>query len=268
MNYQLIALDLDGTLCNDDKQITPITKQVLLRAQQKGIRVALASARPAPGLIRERKALELDRYHGILISYNGAHIVDAADGSLLYRQNMDPAQVTAMLTHLKDFPVAVMADDGESYYVTDPTAYKVEYERAYIGIPFTVVADMAEAVTFPVAKLLIVAPGEILDRYTAAITAPFSEIFDFFRVGDFYLEIAMKGFSKATGLAELCQKLDIPREAVIAFGDSANDAAMLNFAGTGVAMANAEPAAKKAADTITRYTNNEDGVGRMLMELL
>ncbi|MEG2642426.1 MAG: HAD hydrolase family protein, partial [Eubacterium sp.] len=66
MNYQLIALDLDGTLCNDDKQITPITKQVLLRAQQKGIRVALASARPAPGLIRERKALELDRYHGIL----------------------------------------------------------------------------------------------------------------------------------------------------------------------------------------------------------
>lgn len=152
MNYQLIALDLDGTLNNDERQITPITKQVLLRVQQKGIRVALASARPAPGLSRERKVLELDRYHGILISYNGAQIVDAADNSLLYSRNMDPEAVTSVLTHLKDFPVAVMVDDGKSYYVTDPEAYKVEFERSNIGIPFTVVADMAEAVTFPVPK--------------------------------------------------------------------------------------------------------------------
>lgn len=268
MNYQLIALDLDGTLNNDERQITPITKQVLLRAQQKGIRVALASARPAPGLSREREVLELDRYHGILISYNGARIVNAADNSLLYSRNIDPEAVTAMLTHLKDFPVAVMVDDGKSYYVTDPEAYKVEFERSNIGIPFTVVADMAEAVTFPVPKVLVVAPGKILDQYTPEIAAPFSETFDFFRVGDFYLEIAIKGFSKATGLAELCRQLNIPREAVIAFGDSANDAAMLSYAGMGVAMANGEAAVKKTADTITRYTNNEDGVGRMLMEVL
>ena len=70
MKYKLIAMDLDGTLLNDQKIITEKTKAALMAAQEKGIRLALASARPSPGLFRERDALCMQNFNGILMSYN------------------------------------------------------------------------------------------------------------------------------------------------------------------------------------------------------
>ena len=84
----------------------------------------------------------------------------------------------------------------------------------------------------------------------------------------FYLEIVIKNLSKADGLAILSGQLAIPREQIIAFGDSANDIAMLEYAGLGVAMANAGEAVKKAADAVTSCTNDEEGVARFLEEVI
>ena len=80
MNCKLIAMDLDGTLNNDEKRITEKTKAALMDAQKRGIRLALASARPSPGLFKERDILRLQDFGGILMSYNGGRIVDAATG--------------------------------------------------------------------------------------------------------------------------------------------------------------------------------------------
>lgn len=80
MNYKLIAMDLDGTLNNDEKRITEKTLCALMAAQKQGIRLALASARPSPGLYKESNILHLPEYGGILMSYNGGRIVDAGNG--------------------------------------------------------------------------------------------------------------------------------------------------------------------------------------------
>jgi len=266
--YRLIALDLDGTLNNNQKQIAPGTREFLKSLQQQGTTIALASARPTPGLSRERSCLDLDLYHGCLISHNGARILDAASNRLLFQKNMDPADVTAMLTHLAQFPVSVMVDDGSCYYTNNPGGYKVEFERKNIGIPLKAVDDMAAAVHFPTAKILVVAPEEVLSPLIPEITGPFRDTFDFFHVDGFYLEIVIKNLSKADGLAILSEQLAIPREQIIAFGDSANDIAMLEYAGLGVAMANAGEAVKKAADAVTSCTNDEEGVTRFLEEVI
>ena len=71
MNYKLIAMDLDGTLNNDQKTIDPPTRDALLAAQAAGDRLLLASARPLPGLYKERDLLDLTRHHGLLMAYNG-----------------------------------------------------------------------------------------------------------------------------------------------------------------------------------------------------
>ena len=92
MDYKLIAMDLDGTLNNDQKIITEKTKAALMAAQKRGIRLALASARPSPGLFKERDVLRLQDYNGILMSYNGGRIVDAATGKVLFETSMDLAQ--------------------------------------------------------------------------------------------------------------------------------------------------------------------------------
>ena len=89
MDCSLIAMDLDGTLNNDSKRITSKTFQALFRAQEQGIRLALASARPSPGLFKERDILRLQEYGGILMSYNGGRIVDAATGKALFETAME-----------------------------------------------------------------------------------------------------------------------------------------------------------------------------------
>ena len=78
--YKMIALDLDGTLNNDEKKITDKTREALLAVQQHGVTVVLASGRQAPGLSREADALDLKDYHGLLLSYNGGRIQDATFG--------------------------------------------------------------------------------------------------------------------------------------------------------------------------------------------
>ena len=112
MNYKLIAMDLDGTLVNDDKVITPRTREALMAAQRRGIRLALASARPSPGLFKERDALRMQEYDGVLMSYNGGRIVRASDGKVLFQTTMDIQQARDMLRRLESLPVVPILDDG------------------------------------------------------------------------------------------------------------------------------------------------------------
>lgn len=87
MKYKLIALDLDGTLNTDEKTVTPKTRDALLAAQRQGITVALCSARPVPGLYKEMRILEMEKYHGMLIAYNGGKILRADDKTVLHQQS-------------------------------------------------------------------------------------------------------------------------------------------------------------------------------------
>ena len=107
MKFKLIALDLDGTLNNSQKHITEKTLSALVQAQQQGIRLALASARPSPGLFKERDILQLQQYGGILMSYNGGRIVDAATGATLFETAMDIVQTKQVLRQLEALPVTV-----------------------------------------------------------------------------------------------------------------------------------------------------------------
>ena len=99
--YKMIALDLDGTLNNDEKKITDKTREALLAVQQHGVMVVLASGRQAPGLLREADALDLKDYHGLLLSYNGGQIKDATTGEILYSQAIDRETALRFLRHLE-----------------------------------------------------------------------------------------------------------------------------------------------------------------------
>ena len=128
MRYKLIAMDLDGTLNNDRKQIDPPTREALMRAQQRGVRLLLASARPLPGLYRDRDVLRLTEYGGLLMAYNGGMIADAATGAVLCATAMAVADARQVLRLLEDLPVTPILDDGARFYVTDRRGYKVDYE--------------------------------------------------------------------------------------------------------------------------------------------
>ena len=267
MDYRLIAMDLDGTLTNDQKIITPKTREALMEAQNRGIRLALASARPSPGLFRERDELRLQDHGGILMSYNGGRIVDAATGQVLFETAMDQEQTRWVLRQLEKLPVTPILDDGVQFYVTDKTAYKVDYECRNNNMTCREVENLAGFLHFAPIKILMSAQPEEIGQIQQQIAAFLPENLTVVQTAAFYLEVIPAVINKGQGIRDICGVLGICPEQVITFGDAQNDIPMLRAAGMGVAMGNATDAVKEAADMVT-LSNNEDGIAAALEKLL
>ena len=267
MEYQLIAMDLDGTLNNDQKIITEKTKTALMAAQERGIRLALASARPSPGLFKERDILRLQDYQGILMSYNGGRIVDAATGKVLFETSMDLDQTKQVLRRLEELPVTPILDDGVQFNVADKNGYKVDYECKNNQMTCTEVGNLADFLTFAPIKILMSVQPEELPQVQQQIAAFLPEDLTVVQTAAFYLEVIPKIINKGQGIRDICTVLGIAPAQVISFGDAANDIPMLREAGMGVAMGNAADAVKAAADMVT-LSNNDDGIAAALEKLL
>ena len=258
MNVQIIALDIDGTLTDDRKNISNLTLEALIEAEKKGIRLVLASARPAPGLFSIRDQLKMEQFGGILMSYNGGRITDCS-GNTFYEISMDITTTRRILRFLEELPVTVIVDDGKMFYVTDKNGYKVEYECKNNQMQCTEVGNLADSLTFsPIKILLAVDPMKIYE-VQEQIRNFLPEDLTVVRTAAFYLEIFPRRINKGQGLCDICRILKIDVRNSIAFGDSENDIPMLKAAGIGIAMKNSEMDVKKASDMST-LSNNEDGI--------
>lgn len=263
MSYKMIVLDIDGTLTNSKKEITPRTKDILKKAQDQGIILTLASGRPIIGLRKFSHELELDSHHGLLIAYNGGRVVDAQTDQLLYEKLIPLNQAITLLKHFEQFPVNPMVTDDSYLYVPDINGYKVDYEKSINGLPVKEVGCLSKVLNFSPVKILLSAPDDILSSIMDEIRRPYEEEYSFINSEPFFLECNMKGISKGSSLARICNQMQIKPEEVIAFGDAPNDLSAIKFAGLGVAMGNACQELKEIADEIT-LTNNEDGVAAVL----
>ena len=90
MKYKLLVLDVDGTLLNNERQISKRNLSALLKVQQAGVRIVLASGRPTYGILHLAKALELGNYGGFVISYNGCQIIKAENGEIVFERRINP----------------------------------------------------------------------------------------------------------------------------------------------------------------------------------
>lgn len=267
MDYRLIAMDLDGTLNNDEKRITTKTLEALMAAQAQGIRLALASARPSPGLYKERDILGLREHGGILMSYNGGRIVDAATGNVLFETAMDMEETRQVLRFLETLPVTPILDDGKQFFVTDSNGYKVDYECRNNGMVCSEVGNLADFLSFAPIKILMSVQPERLKAVQDCIGGFLPPELTVVQTAPFYLEVIPRSINKGQGLRAICGALGISTEQTLAFGDAENDIPMLRAAGVGVAMGNAARSVQDAADMVTR-SNNDDGIAAALERLL
>lgn len=267
MKYRLIAMDLDGTLNNDSKAVDPPTREAILAAQRRGVRVLLASARPLPGLYRERDLLDLPAWHGLLMAYNGGTIVDAATGGVLSATTMDMEDARRVLRALEALPVTPILDDGKVFYVTDRNGYMVGYECANNRMNCVETPNLADFLRFAPCKILMSVQPEAIRAVQRQIARQLPPALTVVQTAPFYLEVIPAAINKGVGLCAACDAIGIDVGEAIAFGDSENDIEMLRTAGVGVAMGNADQAVRDAADMVT-LSNNENGIAAALAKLL
>ena len=259
MSKKVLVLDIDGTLTNSRKEITPATKRAVQEVLKQGHKVILASGRPTPGTRRYERELELGRFHGYLLGYNGAEIVDCRTGRTMQQYLLPLSVVPQVYAFTKEWGLGLMtysADQIISAY--EPDEY-VLLESQVNQMPLRVVENFTEYVNFDIHKCLITTPPEKAQGYVTALKTLLGETVSVYRSEAFYIEIMPQNVDKATSLHRMLTSMGIGREDTICCGDSFNDIPMVQYAGVGVAMGNAKQALKDVADYITD-TNDRDGL--------
>lgn len=270
--YKLLVLDLDGTLTNSKKEITPHTLQVLLKAQQQGLRIILASGRPVFGIAPLADQLHLAEYDGYVLAYNGGQIVRWSDHKVISQQMLDPEvlpyiyECSKRQIPGKDGKIAtfqVLSYRGDKVFTENPGDQYVNYECWLNRIPCDKVDNFLEAVDCLLPKCLIVGDPEPLHVLELEMAEHLRGKNDVYRSEAFFLEIVPLGIDKAKRLSIILEHLGIDKSEMICCGDGYNDQSMIEYAGLGVAMANAKPEVKAVADYIT-LSNEEDGVAAVV----
>ncbi len=261
MSYEIITLDLDGTLTNSEKKITPPTKNALIEIQKAGKQVILASGRPTTGVLPLAKELELDRFGGYVLSFNGGRIMNCKTGEIIY-QKVLPADVLLPITEAsRSYPVDILTYDMEHIYCIQAEETPNEYtmlESRINSIPVVPVNDFS-GISFPVNKILISGEPEYTEELETLLKKQFRSRLNIYRSEPFFLEIMPANIDKAYSLQKLLNNIGRSANEMICCGDGFNDLTMLEFAGLGVAMANAQPILLERADFITK-SNDEDGI--------
>lgn len=272
---KVIILDVDGTLTNSEKVITKKTKDALMKVQEQGAILILASGRPTSGLRDFAKELKMDENHGLLVSFNGSKVVDCETNKVLFNETMTVEEGQAVLEHMKKFKVKPMIDKDDYMYVND--VYDCYIDNG--GKPFNIIKyesrggkfklcemdDLAAFADYPLNKILTAGDPEYLKEHYKEMMEPFKDTLSCMFTAPFYFEFTAKGIDKAKALDTVLIPIGYKREEMIAFGDGHNDASMVKYAGIGVAMENAVADLKAIADEVT-LSNEEDGIAYTLSQ--
>ena len=261
---KLVAIDLDGTLLDNDCKIAPKTKEAIRRVREKGIAVTLATGRMFYSTRPYAHDLGLNMP---LVTYQGALVKVSGSGEVLYQRTVDAdlAQQVVALAKEKGVSVNFYVDD---YVLVDKlTAECDTYSRKY-NARFREVGDLRKFSHLSPLKLLIIDYNEAaLNALEAECKRIFGSTLHITKSMPEYLEFMHPEATKAAGLEAVVRHLGIKSEEVMAIGDSWNDLEMLEYAGFAVVMGNAKDAIKEKADYVT-CSNEDNGVAEALELLL
>ncbi|MDF8375372.1 sugar-phosphatase [Weissella paramesenteroides] len=261
MGIKLITIDIDDTLVNSEKQITPRVKQALQTATNQGVKVVLATGRPLSGVQDYLTQLHLaNQSDQFAITYNGS-VVQTTAGEQLGGHELS-------LADYKKFKA--IAEKYNSYIQVESLSYAItantmvnrfangENNMVRMPLKFQPVSDMTTDEHY--VKFMFIDEAEKIDELAEHMPQELKDEYYIVKSTPNFLEVMHKQSTKGNGLQLLADKLGIDMSETMALGDQHNDLTMIAASGIGVAMANAVPEVKAMADVMTT-SQNEDGVG-------
>lgn len=267
--YNMVAVDLDGTLVKNDKTISRTTKKVFIELQKRGVRLILASGRCVLGISQVAKQLELGRYGGYMLAFNGGRIIDASNNKTMFSNEIAVDLYSRIFEIRNEYNLDILSYNKEQNCLISNNILNkfAELDSKINNMKLIEVKDFENYVTYKEPKFLMLGEPDKLEKIEAPIRNKLKDSLEVYRSEPCFIEILPKGIDKGSSLAWLCKYLDSSMSELLAIGDSYNDINMIRLAGCGVAMDNAVKKLKAVSDYVTN-SNEEDGAARAVERII
>jgi Cof subfamily protein (haloacid dehalogenase superfamily) len=270
--FAVAAVDIDDTLVGPDGVVSSANAAALARLVAAGTRVVLASGRSHANMLPFHRMLGLPP--GPIISSQGAVVQESDTGAVRFAHAMAPDDVAAVTRHGRERGFAVQHYRPGGIHTETRTRWTA-YDQTRNAEPHVEVRDLLAAgeggmVPDDVMKMIWLGDPDAIMHAVSEAQARHEARLAVLRTDPPYLEFTAANVNKATALAAVAESLGASRAETVAFGDGNNDAAMLAWAGLGVAMPHAAPAARAAADRVGPDGDPETALARavaMAMEM-
>jgi Cof subfamily protein (haloacid dehalogenase superfamily) len=258
---KIIALDLDDTLLKEDLTISDYTVEILQKAAAQGIYITLCSGRTENAILPFVRRLDIagKEMGRFIIGQNGSSIMDLHTRLPIFERFVDPQVLITANRMASEENLYSEVYDASTIYVPEANEW-TEIDVKLSGLKMEVVEHYEEFLKKGHPKMVIPGDPAHLQEFQKKLQKALGDSCVIFISKPYFLEIMPKGAGKGEALLWLAEKLGIPQEMVMSFGDSMNDESMIRLAGQSVAMCNGLEYIRKIAKYITNKSNNQDGV--------
>lgn len=266
---KLLFTDLDGTLLNNDSQVSPGTRAFLDEFLAAGNKLILSSGRPKNSVLEVKNNAGLSQPGILLCCYNGAQIYDCDSRRTIMAKRLPLAYVSYLQEQAAhhDLHIQTYREDA---VVSPADDEEIRFYRIRIHLPLVVSPVLTDALTVGPYKMLAASLHDHskLEAFRLGISDWSKGKIQTIYSNDLYLELFRQDAGKGNALRFLCDHFGVPLSDAYAAGDAQNDISMLQAAGTGIAMCNAAGQVKEAADIVTDWDNDQDGLVKLMQKLL
>nr|WP_315252998.1 Cof-type HAD-IIB family hydrolase [uncultured Flavobacterium sp.] len=261
VQYKMIVVDMDDTLLTDDHIISEENKEMIFKAQEKGVYVVLASGRPTSAMTAYAKELKMDYYNSFIISFNGSTITDLKEDKVLFEHALTKEQIHSLYDFSQQNNTHIITYLGEQIISERHSEY-IDIESTITGLELLIVPSFKDAVTTSAVKCLLLEEPNYLKSVEAVLKDAMPDL-SVCMSKPFFLEAAPNGIDKAAAIQVLAEKLNIHQSEIIAIGNAGNDLTMVQYAGLGVWVDNVDAELREFGDVIVA-SNNDHGVAEVI----
>lgn len=258
MNYKLIATDMDDTLLNEAQEISIENEKSIVDVQKKGVTFVLASGRPSFAMFEYAKKLQMDKFGGYILAFNGGELINFKNNELVFQQGLEKKDIEIIYNASKKLNLTMLLYRDDTVFATNEAAEAL-VEARLCKMKFQKFNTLKELESFGItktAKCMIVGDPELVKNAEKYMKELYGNDYFIATSKPIFLEIANKNVSKGKTLTRLGKILQIKTEEMIAVGDSGNDRPLLETVGMPVAVANAAKEIKDLSKFIST-SNNE-----------
>lgn len=265
--YKLVAIDMDGTLLNSEKKVSQRNRQAIKKAVEKGALVVISTGRGFTGIESYLDDLGLNKEGQYALTMNGGAAYNCFTKEPLTQIGLKGDDLHRVYELSKELGVKIQAYTLDECLAQEENEY-TEFEREHVGTKVNII-DFCKDIKKDddIMKVLLLEEENILDERIKLIPKEIIEEYNVVKSLPMCLEILNKSCNKGIGLKEMSEKLGISSDEIIAIGDEGNDYEMIEFAGLGIAMGNANPKIKEIANYVTD-SNDNDGVAKAIEKFI